>query len=70
MLILFSTKKSYLNMQTVLNQSLCRSGQALRVRAGCYSQISGQPVHECVKLTSPKYRTPLPPGNIPNTHFC
>jgi len=48
-------------MQTVLKQSLCGSGQALRVRAGCYSQISGQLAHEGGKVISPKHRTPLRP---------
>jgi len=48
-------------MQTVLKQFLCRSGQALRFRAGCYSQISGQPEHEGGKVISPKHRKPLPP---------
>jgi len=33
-------------------------------------QISRQSAHEGGKVVSPKYRPPLPPGNIPGTHFC
>jgi len=26
--------------------------------------------HECGKVVSPTHRPPLPPGNIPGSHFC
>jgi len=34
------------------------------------SQISRQSAHEGGKVVSPMHRLPLPPGNIPGTHFC
>ena len=34
------------------------------------SQISRQSAHEGGKVVSPTHRQPLPPGNIPGTHFC
>jgi len=43
--------------------------QALMVPGGRGSQISRQSVHESGKV-SPTYRPPLPPRNIPGTHFC
>jgi len=33
-------------------------------------RISGQSAHKRVKVVSPKHRPPLPPGDIPGTHFC
>jgi hypothetical protein len=30
----------------------------------------GQSAHEGGKVVSPTHRPPLPPGNIPGTHFC
>ena len=34
------------------------------------SQISRQSAREEGKVVSPTHRPPLPPGNIPGTHFC
>jgi hypothetical protein len=45
-------------------------GQALRVPVVRGSQISRQSAHEGEKIVSPTHRLPLPPGNIPGTHFC
>jgi len=33
-------------------------------------QILRQSAHEGGKVVSPKHRLPLPPGNMPGTHFC
>jgi len=44
-------------------------GQTLRVPEGLDSQISRQSAHEGSKVVNPTHRPPLPPGNIPGTHF-
>jgi len=53
-----------------VKQSHYRPGEALSVSGGWGSQISRQLAHEGGKVASPRHRPPLPPGNIPGTHFC
>jgi hypothetical protein len=33
-------------------------------------RISGQLAHEGGKVANPTLQLPLPPGDIPGTHFC
>jgi hypothetical protein len=44
-------------------------GQTLTVPEVLGSQISRQSAHEGSKVVNPTHRPPLPPGNIPDTHF-
>jgi hypothetical protein len=53
-----------------VKQSRYRAGEALRVPGGLGSQISRQSEHKGGKFVSPSHRPPLPPVNIPGTHFC
>jgi hypothetical protein len=47
-------------------QSLYRPGQAVRAPGGWGFQSA----HKGGKVGSPTHRPPLPPGDIPGTHFC
>jgi hypothetical protein len=52
-----------------VKQSDYTTGPALRVPGGLDSQTSRQSAHEDGKVVSPTHGPPLPPGNIPGTHF-
>jgi len=54
------TEVHYLKVKKV-NQSLYRSGQALKSPRGCSSHISRQSVHEGGKVARPTNRPYLPP---------
>ena len=51
-----------------VKQSFYRPGQALTVPGGLGSQIIS--AHEGGRVVSRMHRPPLPPVNIPGTHFC
>jgi hypothetical protein len=65
-----TTQCKYLVYSIHKKQSHYSPGQALRIPGSLGSQISRQSAHEGGKVVSPTHRPPLPPGNIPSTHFC
>jgi hypothetical protein len=63
-------KFKIIKVKVKVKQFHYRPEQTLRVPGGSGSQISRQSAHESGKVVSPMHRPPLPPGNIPDTHFC
>ena len=62
----FGLPLSLIILQLLLTFDVRRSQ---RVPGSCGSQISGQAAHEGGKVVSPTHRPPLPPRDIPSTHF-
>jgi len=58
-----------LSLKIIKKQSHYWPGQAQRVPGGWGSQISWHPAHEGGKVVSFMHWLPLPPRNIPGTHF-
>jgi hypothetical protein len=52
-----------------VKESRNRLGVALRVPGGLGSHISGYSAHEYDEVVRLTHRPPLPPENIPGTHF-
>ena len=52
------------------NNPRYRPGYAQRVPEGWVSETSRLSAHVGVKVVSRTHWPPLPPGNIPGTHFC
>jgi hypothetical protein len=53
-----------------VKQSHFKPWQGLRVPGGWESKSLRQSTHEGGKVVSPTHQPPLPPGNMPGTHFC
>jgi hypothetical protein len=66
----FPENRAFNEVKEKVKQSHYTPRQALRFPRGRGSQISRQSAHKFGKVVSLTHRPPLPPGNIPRTHFC
>jgi hypothetical protein len=71
-IFVYSTQRTAMsakNIKVKVKESRNRPGVAQRIPGDLGSQISRHSAHEGGEVVSLTHRPPLPPGNIPGTHF-